>query len=117
MPEGAKPHEPQVALYGGLTLRSGAPLRLEGPANVPLNRAPGEQGEILKHHATVGPWRADHAAINAHRAAIAGHEAAEDVQESALAAAARADDSHELAVGDLKAEVADRLDALAPAHE
>src|SRR6185503_21047009 len=59
---------------------------------------PWEQRELLEHHAAVGSGAVDRVAIHADRARLGGDEAAHDVQERALAAAARADDGDELAL-------------------
>ena len=61
---------------------------------------PGKQREVLEHDAAVRPRLADRRAAHADFAGRAGHEAADHVQQRALAAAARSDDGDEFAVAD-----------------
>ena len=117
VPEGSQPDEGEEPIHGRLALGARASLHLQRPAHVTRHRAPGEEGEVLEHHAAVGTGTVHLAAVEAHRPAIARHEAAQDVEEGALAAAARADDGDELAVPDAQTEIVDRLDAVVPADE
>ena len=73
-------------------------LRLETPGDVAGHALPGKQRELLEHHAAVGAGAAHFLAVDADRAGVGRDEAAHDVQEGALAAAARADDGDELAL-------------------
>ena len=72
--------------------------------------APREEGELLEHHAAVRPRPRDLTAVNANLAGVARDEAAEDVQQRALAATARADDRDEFTVGDGQARQIEHLE-------
>src|SRR6266850_1409857 len=97
--EVAEIHHLQVALDSGVDLRARRALGLEAPADVAGHGAPGEKRELLEHHAAVRAGAVDLLAVHPDAAAALGlDEAAKDVQEGALAAAARADDGDELAL-------------------
>src|SRR6266850_601756 len=92
-------HHLQVLADGGVDLRARRALGLEAPADVAGHGAPGEKRELLEHHAAVRAGAVDLLAVHPDAAAALGlDEAAEDVQEGALAAAARTDDGDELAL-------------------
>src|SRR5438034_3049254 len=92
-------HHLQVLADGGVDLRARHALGLEAPGDVAGHGAPGKKRELLEHHAAVRAGAADLLAVHADAAAALGlDEAADDVQEGALAAAARADDGDELAL-------------------
>src|SRR5438046_7794005 len=95
----AQVHHLQVLADGGVDLRARYALGLEAPGDVAGHRAPGEKRELLEHHAAVRAGAADFLAVHPDAAAALGlDEAADDVQEGALAAAARPDDGDELAL-------------------
>src|SRR5256712_3630932 len=97
--EVAEVHHLQVLADGGVDLRARRALGLEAPGDVAGYGAPGKKRELLEHHAAVRAGAADLLAVHPDAAAALGlDEAADDVQESALAAAARADDGDELAL-------------------
>src|SRR6266850_1698156 len=97
--EVAEVHHLQVLADGGIDLRARRALGLEAPADVAGHGAPGEKRELLEHHAAVRAGAVYLLAVHPDAAAALGlDEAAEDVQEGALAAAARADDGDELAL-------------------
>src|SRR6478735_4638728 len=73
-------------------------LRLEAPGDVAGHALPRKERELLEHHAAVGPRAAHFLAVDADAAGLGGDEAADDVQERALAAAARPDHGDELAL-------------------
>src|SRR6266480_2484919 len=95
----AQVHHLQVLADGGVDLRAWRALGLEAPGDVASHGAPGEKRELLEHHAAVRAGAADFLAVHPDAAAALGlDEAADDVQEGALAAAARPDDGDELAL-------------------
>jgi hypothetical protein len=65
---------------------------------------------ILEHHPAIGTGGRDLAAVAQNFAAGSGLEAADDVEEGALAAAGRADNGEEFAVFDVEVEVLKDLD-------
>src|SRR6185503_1441198 len=85
-----------VHSFGNLAF--GHALGFQTPCHVSGHGLPREQRELLEHHAAVGPRAVYAAAVDLDRAGFGLDEAAHDVQERALAAAARADDGDELAV-------------------
>src|SRR5262245_32238734 len=98
-----EPGELEIPVYDRLALGRRRAARLEAPADVAADRAPGEERVFLEHHAPIRPRADDRAAVNADLPGVARDEAAEDVEQGALAAPARADDRDELAVGDREA--------------
>ena len=88
-----------MALDDRLDLGARPALRLESPGDIARDRLPREKRELLEHHAAVGTRSAHILSVDADRARIRRDEAAHDVQERALAAAARPDDGDELAFG------------------
>src|SRR5467141_2927418 len=108
--EVAEIHHLQVAVDRRVDPRARPALGLEAPGDVAGHGAPGEKRELLEHHAAVRAGAADLLAVHPDAAAALGlDEAAEDVQEGALAAAARADDGDELALAHAEAlDVEDR---------
>src|SRR5262249_6914371 len=69
----------------------------EAPGDVAGDRLPGKEREFLEHHAAVGPGAVDQPTVNTDRSGVGRDEAPHDVEQRALAAAARADDRDELA--------------------
>src|SRR4029453_14934817 len=69
--------------------------------------------ELLEDHAPVGAGPHHLAAMDADLPCVARNETPEDVEQRALAASARADDRHELAVGDRQARHVEHLEGLA----
>src|SRR6267143_5052582 len=97
--EVAELHHLQVLADGGVDLRTRRASGLEAPGDVAGHGAPGKKRKLLEHHAAVRAGAADLLAVHSDAAAALGLDvAAEDVQEGALAAAARADDGDELAL-------------------
>src|SRR6185295_19159900 len=94
-------------------LRRGRAADLETPADVAAHRSPREQRELLEDHAPVGSGPHHLAAMDADLPCVARNETPEDVEQRALAASARADDRHELAVGDRQARHVEHLEGLA----
>src|SRR5262249_58340694 len=87
----------EIEIIGGLgeALLFRDALHLQRPGDVLDRGEPGKQGELLEHHAAVGAGRTDRSPVEMHRAGCRRLEAADDVQERALAAAGRADDGDE----------------------
>ena len=71
---------------------------LESPGDVAGDGLPGKERELLEHHAAIRAGAGHRIAVDADRAGVGIDEAAHDVQERALAAAARADHGDELAL-------------------
>src|SRR5204862_3479693 len=78
----------------------GKSLHLQGPGNVLDGGQPGKQRELLKHHAPVRAGCPDRPSVQADVAGRGRLEAADDVQERALAAAGRSDDGYEFVLID-----------------
>src|SRR4051794_21767430 len=85
-----------VHSFGNLPF--GHALSFQPPCHVAGHRLPWEQRELLEHHAAVGPRPVHLPAVDLDRTGLGLDEAAHDVKQRALAAAARADDGDELAV-------------------
>ena len=100
----------EIEIFRGLghALALGQSLHLERPRDVLDGGEPGKQRELLEHHAAIGPRRPDRTAVETQVAAAGRLEAAEDVQEGALAAARRSDDRDELVLVDGERQAIDR---------
>src|SRR4029077_15826693 len=92
-------------------LALGQSLHLERPCDVLDGGEPGKQREFLKHHAAIGARRPDGTAVEPEVARGRGLEAAEDVQERALAASRRPYDGNELVLVDGERQAVDRRNA------
>ena len=77
-----------------------------------LHRQPGEQREILKHHAALRPGRGDRRPVHLDGAGGRRLESGDDAQQRRLAAARRADQADEFAFADREIDVAQCLDRL-----
>src|SRR6185369_13158650 len=97
----------------GLDLFARHTLRFQAPGDVAGHRAPRKQREFLEHHAAVRARRADRLALDADHAALGLDESAQDVQERALAAAARPDHGDEFAFPDAEALDIENFERLA----
>src|SRR5688572_12899928 len=89
-------HDLQVTRYRFFNPSFFIALGFQPPGDIPRHRLPREQRELLEHHAAVGAGAVHRVAVDLDRT-LGRDEAAHDVQEGALAAAARADDGNELA--------------------
>ena len=109
--EARKMHE--IEIVGGLgdALGPRQSLHLERPSDVLDGGEPGKQRELLEHHAAIGAGWPDRGAVEAQFAAARRLEAADDVQERALAAAGRAHDGNELVLVDGQRQAIDGGDA------
>ncbi len=87
-------------------------LHLDREHDVLLDRAPGQQHRALKHHADVPPGRLHRRAVEDDVALCHVEQAGENLEQRALAAAGRADDGHELLVGDVQIDVRQCVNAL-----
>src|SRR4051794_1702455 len=85
-----------VDSFGNLPF--GHALRFQTPCHVAGHGLPWEQRELLEHHAAVWPGAVHPPTVDLDRTGFGLDEAAHDVQQRALAAAARADDGDELPV-------------------
>jgi hypothetical protein len=103
----------EIEIFRGLgqALALGQSLHLERPCDVLDGGEPGKQRELLEHHAAIGARRPDRTAVEPQVAGGRGLEAAEDVQERALAASGRPDDRDELVLIDGERQAVDRRDA------
>src|SRR6185312_11667961 len=88
-------------------LLPGYAAHLEAQRHVVLDRHPREQAVLLEHHGVLRP--AGDAGADVDPAAVGLLEAGDDAQHRGLAAAARADDADELAVGDGQGEIGKRF--------
>jgi glycine/D-amino acid oxidase-like deaminating enzyme len=96
--EVGKTHDVEVLAHRVLDPRLVGTLRLQAPGHVAGDGLPGEKRELLEHHAAIGAGTVDARALHADLARVGGDEAAHDVEQRALAAAARADDGDKLAL-------------------
>src|SRR5205085_6782578 len=102
-----------------IALRLGNALFLEPVADVPGDGSPREERVALEDDAAVGPGPRDRRAVQQDPAGARRQEAADEIEQRALAAAARADDGDEFLAGDrevYRLQRADRGRALAVAH-
>jgi len=109
--EARKMHEIEIVGGPGEALGLRQPFHLERPRDVLDGGEPGKQRELLEHHAAIGAGRPDRGAVEAQLAAARGLEAADDVQERALAAARRPDDGDELVLVNGQRQAIDGGDA------
>src|SRR3954452_21310147 len=97
----------QVSHAGG-DLRStvgAGRLQPEAEGNVVGDRHPGKQGWLLEHQAAIAAGTGDRLVFHQQLARRDGQEAADHVQERALAAAAGPEQAHELAAPNLQIHV------------
>src|SRR2546425_3726014 len=100
----------QISIHNRGTFRRWSSSNFQAPADVALDGPPGKERELLEDHAAIRPRPGDLAAVDADLTGIRRDEAAENVEQGALAAAARADDRDELAVGDRHASEIEDLE-------
>ena len=95
------------------TARSRAAGFFQPPINRPNStcerREPGEQRRILKHDATIKARSVDRVAVEQHFAAALTHQTSDDLQECALATAARAEDAEEFVALDGQRPMVERV--------
>src|SRR5579875_1620582 len=89
------------------------PLFFKTVKNILQNRLPGKQGKVLKDNATVGTGAGNRLAFDQDRAGLDRQKAADQIEQCALAAAARAEQRDELAVAHAERDVVERQDRAA----
>src|SRR5207245_1892404 len=77
---------------------------------VAAHGAPREERELLEDHAAVRPRPDDLAAVDTDLSGVRRDETSQNVEQGTLAAAARADDGDELAIGDGQARKIEDLE-------
>ena len=111
----AQPQHPGLGLDPLLDLVAGQLAHGQPEAEVLGGGEVGVEGGGLEHHGHVALARGqvvDHPAADADGAAAEGVKAGDQSQDGALAAAAGADDHHQLGVADMQAQVRDGLGAV-----
>ena len=108
--EAREPDQPQIRSCARLELDAVAVLDLDRQHHVLEHVPPRQQHRRLEDDADVAARSVDRPLPQPHVAGRAPEDAGEDLEQRALAAPARADDGHELAVADVEAHVLERLD-------
>src|SRR5262245_57726278 len=112
-------HEPYVLIDDAIALRARHALLGEPKADVAAHSEPGEQRIALEHDAAIRPRPADGPAPQAQATGGRMQEAADEIEQRALAATARSDDRDEFALLDRKVDRGQRphrLRAVAIGH-
>src|SRR3954454_22355848 len=104
--EALEPDEPDQRAR--LRLAVGALVELHAELDVAQDRPPRQQAELLEDHRPVGARAGDRLASQRDLTARGLDEPVDRQQQRALAAAARADDGHELPGADLQVDTVDR---------
>ena len=88
----------QISHNGLFDRLPGEALHLQAPGDIAGDGLPRKERELLEHHAAIGAGTMHFPAVQLDAPRLGGDEAAHDVQQRALAAAARADDGDEFAL-------------------
>src|SRR2546422_513409 len=111
--EALEPDQLDETADGGGALAPVHPLDLEAVGDVPLDRAPGQDGELLEDDAAIGAGALHRPAVHQDGAARGPEQAGQDAEQGGFAAPARPDHREELALSHVEVEAVEGQHPLA----